>query len=198
MGAPGNYRNGIHGAKWRPKRRAVAVLACDHGELKGNLTASLIAGKPLGRDMGDHASHMGPRHDPFSHVRYSTEWIRDAFDPPEREFQDSRMKIMVASAVDIEAMCEQLYYANKAKAGPAAMAIPAREATASSRWSAGSTPSRPGSPRTATGWRSPTPRPMPAGSSTPTSSRSFSASNSSIPSAPRTGLRSGRSPQSIL
>ena len=37
---------------------------------------------------------------------------------PEREFQDSRMKIMVAFAVENEAMCEQLYYANKGKGGP--------------------------------------------------------------------------------
>jgi hypothetical protein len=35
--------------------------ACDDGEVKGNVTASMIVGKPLGRDMGYHASHMGPR-----------------------------------------------------------------------------------------------------------------------------------------
>ena len=68
--------------------------------------------------MGDHASHMGPRHDSFSHERYSTEWIREAFDPSERELQDSRMRIMVAFAVENEAMCEQLYYANVGKGGP--------------------------------------------------------------------------------
>jgi microsomal dipeptidase-like Zn-dependent dipeptidase len=118
-GAPGNYRNGIMERGYTAEDGGCKVAQpCDHGEVKGNLTASLIAGKPLGRDMGDHASHMGPRHDSFSHVRYSTEWIRDAFDPPEREFQDSRMKIMVAFAVENEAMCEQLYYANKGKGGP--------------------------------------------------------------------------------
>ena len=118
-GAPGNFRNGIMEKGYTAEDGGCKVgQPCDHGEVKGNVTASLIAGKPLGRDMGDHASHMGPRHDSFSHLRYSTEWIKDAFDPPEREFQDSRMKIMVAFAVENEAMCEQLYYANKGKGGP--------------------------------------------------------------------------------
>jgi microsomal dipeptidase-like Zn-dependent dipeptidase len=118
-GAPGNFRNGIMEKGYTAEDGGCKVAQpCDHGEVKGNLTASLIAGKPLGRDMGDHASHMGPRHDSFSHLRYSTEWIKDAFDPAEREFQDSRMRIMVAFAVENEAMCEQLYYANKGKGGP--------------------------------------------------------------------------------
>jgi hypothetical protein len=118
-GAPGNFRNGIMEKGYTAEDGGCKVAQpCDHGEVKGNLTASLIAGKPLGRDMGDHASHMGPRHDSFSHLRYSTEWIKEAFDPAEREFQDSRMRIMVAFAVENEAMCEQLYYANKGKGGP--------------------------------------------------------------------------------
>ena len=91
---------------------------------RSNVTASAIAGKPLGRDMGDHASHMGPRQDAFSHARYSTEWIKEAFDPQEPEFQDSRMRIMVAFAVENEAMCEQLYYANKGNGGPGSDGYP--------------------------------------------------------------------------
>ena len=118
-GAPGNFRNGIMEKGYTAEDGGCKVgQPCDHGEVKGNLTASLIAGKPLGRDMGDHASHMGPRHNSFSHERYSTEWVRQAFDPSERELQDSRMRIMVAFAVENEAMCEQLYYANVGKGGP--------------------------------------------------------------------------------
>ncbi len=124
-GAPGNYRNGImvrgytaEGGGCKPGQR------CDHGEVKGNLTASFIAGKSLGRDMGDHASHMGPRHDSFSHMRYSTEWILDAFDPSEREFRDSRMKIFIAFAVENQVMCEMLYDANKGAGGPGGNGYP--------------------------------------------------------------------------
>src|SRR5688572_33044201 len=81
-GAPGNFRNGIMEKGYTAECGGCKVgQACDHGEIKGNVTASMIVGKLLGRDMGDHASHMGPRHDSFSHVRYSTEWIKDAFDP---------------------------------------------------------------------------------------------------------------------
>ena len=124
-GAPGNFRSGIMDKGYTAECGGCKVgQACDHGEAKGNVTASLIAGKPLGRDMGDHASHMGPRQDAFSHARYSTEWIKEAFDPQEPEFQDSRMRIMVAFAVENEAMCEQLYYANKGNGGPGSDGYP--------------------------------------------------------------------------
>lgn len=88
---------------------------CDHGEVKGGLVGPTDS---LGGDLGNHASHVGPVHDSNSHIRYSTEWIKEAFLPSEAEFRDSRMRILVAFAMDNEAMCEQLYYANKGNGGP--------------------------------------------------------------------------------
>ena len=43
--------------------------------------------------------------------------IQDRIGDP-RSVKNSRMRIMVAFAVENEAMCEQLYYANKGKGGP--------------------------------------------------------------------------------
>lgn len=115
-GAPGNFRNGIMEKGYTAECGGCKMLSgCDHGEVKGSFTA---ASGGLGSDMGDHKSLKGPLHDSNSHLRYSTEWIKEAFNPSEPEFKDSRMRIMVAFAVENEAMCEQLYYANKGKGGP--------------------------------------------------------------------------------
>jgi len=115
-GASGNYQNGVmQDGYTAPCGGCKPGKACDHGEVKGSFTALVGA---LGGDMGDHKSHMGPVHDSNSHVRYSTQWIYEAFNPPEAHLQDTRLKIMVAYAVESEAMCEQLYYANKGKGGP--------------------------------------------------------------------------------
>jgi hypothetical protein len=78
----------------------------------------IAASGELGVDMGDHPSHKGPLHNSFSHLRYSTEWVKEAFNPSQPEFQDWRMKVMVALAVEAEAMCEQVYYSNKGNGGP--------------------------------------------------------------------------------
>ena len=121
-GAPGNFRNGVMEKGYTAECGGCKVLGnCDHGEVKGSFTAFSGA---LGSDMGDHSSHMGPVHDSNSHLRYSTEWIKEAFDPSEAEFQDTRMKIMVAYAVENEAMCEALYYANKGNGGPGGNGYP--------------------------------------------------------------------------
>jgi len=109
-GATGNYQNGIMDRGYTAECGGCkAGKKCDHGEVKGNFTAAVGA---LGKDMGDHKSFDGPLHDSFSHLRYSTEWIRAAHDKP------NGLKIMVAFAVENEAMCEQLYYANKGNGGP--------------------------------------------------------------------------------
>jgi microsomal dipeptidase-like Zn-dependent dipeptidase len=114
-GAPGNYRNGIMEKGYTAGCGGCKALgSCDHGEFKGNLVA---AAGGVGSDMGDHKNLKGPVHDSFSHLRYSTQWIREAFKPTEAQFQNARMRILVAFAVENEAMCEQLYYANKGKGG---------------------------------------------------------------------------------
>ncbi len=114
-GAQGNYRNGIMENGYTAECGGCKALSgCDHGEVKGNIIAATGS---LGSDMGDHKSHKGPLHDSNSHLRYSTQWIKDAHKPTEAEFKDSRMRIMVAFAVENESMCEQLYYANKGKGG---------------------------------------------------------------------------------
>lgn len=114
-GAEGNYRNGIMERGYTAHCRGCKVGGnCDHGEVKGSFTAATGG---LGGDMGDHRSHMGPLHNSNSHLRYSTEWIKEAFSPTEAEFQDTSMKVMVAFAVENEAMCEQLYYVNKGNGG---------------------------------------------------------------------------------
>jgi microsomal dipeptidase-like Zn-dependent dipeptidase len=121
-GAPGNFRNGIMERGYTAACGGCKALGrCDHGEAKGSFTAALGA---LGGDMGDHKSHKGPLHDSNSHLRYSTQWIREAFDPPEAEYQDARMRIMVAFAVESEALCEQLYHANKGSGGPGGNGYP--------------------------------------------------------------------------
>ena len=114
-GAAGNYRNGVMEKGYTAHCGGCKVLGnCDHGEVKGTFTA-FTGG--LGADMGDHGSHMGPLHDSNSHLRYSTEWIKEAYLPSEAEFRDARMRIMIALAVENEAMCEQLYYVNKGNGG---------------------------------------------------------------------------------
>jgi microsomal dipeptidase-like Zn-dependent dipeptidase len=114
-GATGNYKHGIMEKGYTAQCGGCKALGnCDHGEVKGAFTA-FTGG--LGADMGDHKSHMGPLHASNSHLRYSTEWTKEAFAPSEEEFRDTNMKIMVAFAVENEAMCEQLYYANKGNGG---------------------------------------------------------------------------------
>jgi microsomal dipeptidase-like Zn-dependent dipeptidase len=114
-GAPGNYKHGIMEKGYTASCGGCKVLGnCDHGEVKGSFTA--FTGS-LGGDMGDHQSYMGPLHDSNSHLRYSTEWIKEAFAPTEPEFQGTSLKIMVAFAVENEAMCEQLYDVNKGNGG---------------------------------------------------------------------------------
>ncbi len=110
-GAKGNYVDGIMENGYTAHCGGCKVVGkCDHGEVKG-----MFASHGLGGDMGVHRSHMGPKHNSNSHIRYSTEWVREAFRPSESEFQDTNMKLMVAFAVESEPMCEQLFYANKGK-----------------------------------------------------------------------------------
>jgi microsomal dipeptidase-like Zn-dependent dipeptidase len=114
-GAPGNYRHGIMVNGYTAECGGCKVLGkCDHGEVKGSF-AGFTGG--LGGDMGDHASHMGPLHNSNSHLRYSTEWIKAAARPSGPDADGAEMKIMVAFAVENEAMCEQLYYVNKGNGG---------------------------------------------------------------------------------
>lgn len=39
-----------------------------------------------------HRPHIGPVLDNNSHVSYCTEWVREAFNPSEKEFQDAKKK----------------------------------------------------------------------------------------------------------
>ncbi len=111
-GKSGNYKNGVMEKGYTASCGGCKALGnCDHGEVKGSFTAAVGA---LGGDMGDHKSHMGPLHDSNSHARYSTEWIKAAA----QDSNDTKLKLMVAFAVESEAMCEQLYYANKGNGGP--------------------------------------------------------------------------------
>ncbi len=111
-GKKGNYKNGVMEKGYTAECGGCkAAGKCDHGEVKGSFTAAVGA---LGGDMGDHKSHMGPLHDSNSHTRYSTEWIKAAA----QDTGDAKLKLMVAFAVESEAMCEQLYYANKGNGGP--------------------------------------------------------------------------------
>ena len=114
-GASGNYRHGIMQKGYTEKCGGCGTLGnCDHGEVKGSFTGAIGA---LGRDMGDHLPQMGPYHNSNSHLRYSTEWIKEAWKPSGSGPDTARMKIMVAFAVENEAMCEQLYYVNKGHGG---------------------------------------------------------------------------------
>lgn len=115
-GASGNYQNGIMENGYTASCGGCPMLSnCDHGEFKGNFTAALGL---VGGDMGDHSSHLGPRADSNSHLRYSSQWIREALSPSDPAYRDARMKVMVAFAVENEAMCEQLYYENYGNGGP--------------------------------------------------------------------------------
>jgi len=110
-GAKGNLVDGVMENGYTAHCGGCKVVGkCNHGEVKG-----MFASHGLGGDMGVHKSHMGPVHNSNSHIRYSTDWVREAFAPSESEYQDTNMKIMVAFAVESEPMCEQLYYANKGK-----------------------------------------------------------------------------------
>lgn len=121
-GAAGNYVGGVMEDGFTATCGGCQALGnCDHGEVKGSFTAATGS---LGGDMGDHASHAGPKYDSFSHIRYSTEWFREAARPTRDDLQDTRMKIMVAFAVDNEAMCEQLYDVNKNNGGPGGQGFP--------------------------------------------------------------------------
>jgi len=107
-----NFVNGIpEDGYTEPCSGCSALGKCDHAEFKGSFGQYFT-----GRDVGDHPSHRGPYFDSFTHLRYSSEWIEDAFSPA-APYADSQMKIMVAFAVENEAMCEQLYYVNKENGG---------------------------------------------------------------------------------
>ena len=119
-GAGDNYRNGIMVDGYTAQCGGCKIAGlCDHGEVKGSL-----GGHTLGKDMGVHSSFDGPLKNSFSHLRYSTEWIKEAFDPSEEEYQDARARILVAYAVESEAMCEQLYYVNKNQGGAGEQGYP--------------------------------------------------------------------------
>lgn len=110
---------------------------CNHGEIKGELSQMggltpvffkeaemMLPLNIVGADMGAHDSFRDPVQKSFSHVRYSTDWIRDAFDPPQTRLKDARMRVMVAYAMDSEAMCKQLYGPNLGNGGGTGPAIP--------------------------------------------------------------------------
>ena len=112
-GAPGNYVGGVMEDGYTDLCDGCQG-ACDHGEFRGLISADFLGAS----DMGNHSPHLGPVHNSFSHIRYSTEWVREAFDPPQARFSDTRMKILVAYALENEALCEQIYYSNVGKGGP--------------------------------------------------------------------------------
>lgn len=114
-GPDDNYKHGgiMDDAPRSPCGGCSPLENCDHGEWKGNLTGLFSETA----DMGDHSSYIGPLHDSMSHLRYSTEWTQAAFEPWDPKYQDTSMKLMVAYAVENEAMCEQLHYANEGNGG---------------------------------------------------------------------------------
>lgn len=123
-GEDGNYRNGVMEQGYTTICNgcidSINASLCDHGRI-GNLMIgglSLYGEGPLGKDIGQHGPYIGPVHDSNSHLRYSTEWIEEVARPSENAPNDARMRIMIAFAVENEAMCEQLYYANKTGDGP--------------------------------------------------------------------------------
>lgn len=111
-GTTANYQNGIPENAYGTCGGCNSTSICSHGEVKGALIGSM-----LGRDMGDHPSESGPYWDSNSHLRYSSEWIQDAFDPAGTLLDDARMRIMVAFAVENEAMCQLLREENKQGGG---------------------------------------------------------------------------------
>lgn len=114
-GAPDNIHHGIMDNGYTARCGGCkAGRACDHGEVKGTLMAALGV---LGGDMGNHADHLGPVHDSNSHLRYSTEWIRQAHAPAAGDPRKTRLEIMVAFAVENEALCEHLHDPNPDGAG---------------------------------------------------------------------------------
>lgn len=116
-GSTANYQNGIPENAFGACAGCTNAL-CDHAEVKG-----WFAGATLGFDMGNHDAYTGPRFDSFSHLRYSSQWIKDAFDPP-APYNDARMKVLVAFAVESEAMCELLYYENQGGGGAGGAGYP--------------------------------------------------------------------------
>ena len=112
-GAPGNYKNGIPDNGYTASCSGCGHLSkCDHGVVKGILIEGYLS-----QDMGKHSSHLGPQYNSFSHLRYSSDWMKEAHSPT-MPYDDSQMKIMLAFAVENEGMCELLYYANKGGGGP--------------------------------------------------------------------------------
>ncbi len=92
-----------------------ALSSCDHGEVKGTMTGFLY-----GEDMSDHPARS-VKFDSFSHLRYSSQWIKDAsYSAP----TTNKMRIMVAYAVENEAMCEMLYYYNDGNGGANGVGYP--------------------------------------------------------------------------
>lgn len=124
-GGPLNYSNGVMESGYTMACGGCPANGnCNHGEFKGVLLESINQIKNLTtsspvklHDMGAHPSQDGPTQNSFSHLRYSTEWIRDAFRPAQTRFSDARMRIMVAYAMDNEAMCDQLSLPNLGNGG---------------------------------------------------------------------------------
>ena len=115
-GATGNFANGIMENGYTAQCSGCDPLLenCDHGEFAGSMFELLGLVAP---DMRGHNRTFGPQQKSFSHVKYSTEWVREAFNPPEQRYKDARMRIMVAYAVENEVMCDSLYGANQGNGG---------------------------------------------------------------------------------
>lgn len=115
-GAENNYRHGImvDGYTAQCSGCLPGRTDCDHGEFHGTLFEVLGQVAP---DIQGHFPHYGPNQRSFSHVKYSTEWVREAFNPTTPQHQDARMRIMVAYAVENEVMCDLLYEANLGNGG---------------------------------------------------------------------------------
>ena len=114
-GKDGNYSNGV-----MIEGYTKMVPGCPTGQLCSyGMFRGLLAGElALGGDMGVHGPHWGPKQNAFAHARYSTEWIKELWSPPEKKYQDTSLKVLVALAVENYSMCETLYYANKGLGGP--------------------------------------------------------------------------------
>ena len=108
----GSLANFEHGMPKEPYGVCGGCFAnlCDHAEQKG-----VLLGESFGVDSGDHSSSQGPFPDSFTHLRYSTRWIKDAAEP---NGEHPRLQLMVAYAVESEPLCHLLRSYNVGGGGP--------------------------------------------------------------------------------
>ena len=118
-GATGNYQNGIMENAYTASCGGCAPIGstanCNHGEIQGNFTAFLNL---IQRRHGRPREPKGPYPTASRTCSTAARGSRRRSTRRARRTTTTRMKVLVAFAIENEAMCELLHEANQGNGGP--------------------------------------------------------------------------------